>query len=78
VFLGFFALRVSQRLAARASSDATGACSVSFNVAASPWKTVISRANSRLCIISGQASPGLVGRDCARDQMSTEKYPTAH
>jgi hypothetical protein len=50
------------RLAARASSGATGACSVSFNVAASlsprrgsrsASKTVISLANQDLCFISG-------------------------
>jgi hypothetical protein len=42
---GFFALRGEQRWAARASSSATGACSVSSNVAALLLKTVISRAN---------------------------------
>jgi hypothetical protein len=55
--LGYSALRGAQRLAARATSDATGACSVSSNVAASLSKTVISPANQWLCFISGQASP---------------------
>jgi hypothetical protein len=41
----FLARRAIQRLAARATSDATGACSVSFNVAALLSKTVISRAS---------------------------------
>jgi hypothetical protein len=40
-----WALRKNERLAARASSDATGACPVSSNVAAHHCKTVISRAN---------------------------------
>jgi hypothetical protein len=43
------------RLAARVTSCATGACSVSFNVAALRSKTVISRANLVLCFISGRA-----------------------
>jgi hypothetical protein len=40
----FLAL-LAQRLAARASGDATGACSVSFNVAALLSKAGISPAN---------------------------------
>jgi hypothetical protein len=41
----FFCPALAQRLAARASSDATGAYPVSSNVAARHSKTVISRAN---------------------------------
>jgi hypothetical protein len=41
----FWALRENHRLAARASSHATGACAASSNVAAHYSKTVISRAN---------------------------------
>jgi hypothetical protein len=44
-------------LAARASGDAAGACAVSFNVAASLSRTVISPANQELYFISGQAHP---------------------
>jgi hypothetical protein len=54
---GIFCPARAQRLAARASSDATGACSVSSNVAASRSKTAISLANQWLCFISGQADP---------------------
>jgi hypothetical protein len=50
-------VRAAQRLAARASGRATGACSVSFNVAVLLSRTVISPANLGLCFISGQASP---------------------
>jgi hypothetical protein len=61
----FGALRASLRSAARATSDAAGACSVSFNVAALLSKTVIIPAGLLLCFISGRASPGHIGRDRA-------------
>jgi hypothetical protein len=50
----FWALHEPQRLAARACGGATGACSVSFNVAASLSKTVISRATQKRRFISGR------------------------
>jgi hypothetical protein len=54
-------------LAARAGFCAAGACSVSFNVAASLSKAVISRANLLLCFISGQAAHALRARADAKE-----------
>jgi hypothetical protein len=55
-------------LAARALSDATGACSVSSNVAASLSKTVISPANLQPCIISGHSATNLRARSGAKEE----------
>jgi hypothetical protein len=53
-------------LAADASSNATRACSVSFNVAAHHSKTVISRANLLACFISGHSAASLRARSGAK------------
>jgi hypothetical protein len=59
VFEIFVSLRVSWPLAALASGPATGACSVSSNVAALLSKTVISPANQERCLISGHLALNL-------------------